>query len=163
MCTGFLSAPWADVLHACDGRWWNVYGKQAKAVATGEYWTCDPQTADEHGLHWMPSSEDPGLSLSPHKINTGGNSGHQAVGLAYLWGAAKIVLLGYDMQRTGGKGHCHGEHPEVIRLPSPLDEFARRMIQLGADLRQQGVLVINASRESAITCFERMPIAEALR
>jgi hypothetical protein len=163
VCTGFLSAPWADVLHACDGRWWNVYGAQAKAVATGEYWTCDAQTADEHGLNWMPSSEDTGLSLHPNKINTGGNSGYQAVGLAYLWGAAKIVLLGYDSQRTGGKGHFHGEHPEGLPNDPPLAEFARRMIQLGADLRAQGVLVFNASRETAITCFERMPIAEALK
>lgn len=164
--TSFRMAPWADVLHACDGRWWDAYGAEVKEVFRGERWTCDPYAAQRHGLLWMNATDGAGLSLSPQRVHTGGsggNSGHQAIGMAFLWGAVKIVLLGFDMQKTGEKSHWHGDHPPGLPNDSPLAEFARRMIQLGADLRQQGVLVINASRETAITCFERMPIAEALR
>lgn len=36
------------------------------------------------------------------------------------------------------------------------------MVELGADLRQQGVEVVNATRRTALTCFERVPLESAL-
>lgn len=64
-----------------------------------------------------------------------------------------------------GELHHHGRHRAPLDNPNPevLREWARRFIQLGIDLRREGVEVINASRQSAITCFERMTIEEALR
>lgn len=36
------------------------------------------------------------------------------------------------------------------------------MPQLASDLRQEGTTVINASRDTALQCFERMPLEQAL-
>jgi len=154
-------APWADVLYACDLRWWDAYGTEAAAFA-GERWTCDRAAAAKHGAQWIDSCDDAGLCLKPGRIHTGSNSGYQAIGLAHEWGARRVVLLGYDMQRTGGASHWHGDHAAGLPNLGHLPSWIRRMAVLAADLRTQGVDVVNASAETALTCFERKPLRAAL-
>jgi uncharacterized Rossmann fold enzyme len=103
------------------------------------------------------------LCLKDGRVHSGGNGGYQAIGLAYMWGAARIILLGYDFQKTGGHLHWHGPHEKGLPNLGDLPSWARRMVQMGADLRAQGVTVVNASRQTALTCFEKMPLNEALR
>lgn len=124
-------------------------------------WTCAERI---EFANYVEATDEPGLSLTTKRIHLGGNSGYQAVGLAYLWGASRIILLGYDMQ-LGPKGekHHHGNHDGGLpNLGADLAEWARRFVQLGADLRGQGVEVVNATRRTAIKCFERLPIEQAL-
>jgi len=137
-----------------------VYGAEAERSFTGERWTCSDRLRGV--INWIEAVDEPGLSPSPRRIHTGLNSGYQAIGLAYLWGARRIILLGYDMQRTGGRSHYHGDHEGGLGNLGTLPEWGRRMIGLGADLRARGVEVVNATRETALTCFERRPIGEAL-
>ena len=91
-------------------------------------------------------------------IREGGNSGYQAINLAFHFGAARIVLLGFDMQRTGGQMHWFGNHPGKLHVPSPYKDWVLRFNQLAADLRDAGVEVLNCSRETALECFERVPL-----
>lgn len=113
--------------------------------------------------NYIEAADEPGLSLKSGRIHSGLNGGYQAIGLAYLWGASKIVLLGYDFQRgPKGETHHHGNHEGGLPNLGTLPEWNRRMVQLGADLRDQGVEVINATRRTAITCFEKMSIESAL-
>jgi hypothetical protein len=150
------------VLYAPDLRWWRVYGAEVEQTFAGERWSC----AHVDGVNHIDAVDDPGLSAGPGRINTGGNSGYSLIGLAYLWGAARIILLGYDMQRgPRGESHHHGDHGNGLpNCPAEnLMEWARRMLQLGIDLRERGVEVVNATRRTAITCFERLPIEQALR
>lgn len=107
--------------------------------------------------------DEPGLSLRPGTLHGGKNSGYQAIGLASMWGATQIVLLGFDFQRTDGKSHHHGDHEGGLPNLGTMSEWVRLMIRMAADLRARGVEVINASRETAITCFERLPIEKALQ
>lgn len=169
-------APWADVIYACDARWWRVYGAEAADNTGSELWASYSQQDSEWQrvparvlgkLNWIEVLDDGdkgpfGLSLRPGRIHGGLNSGYQALGLAYEWGCVVDILLGYDMQRTGGKSHHHGDHEGKLPNLGTLPEWSRRMIQMGIDLRERGVLVINATRTTAITCFERMPIKDAL-
>jgi hypothetical protein len=140
-----------------------VYGGEVERVCAGELWTsANPERV--HGVHWIEAVDEPGLSVKPGRIHTGLNSGYQAIGLAYLWGAARIVLLGYDMQRgPKGESHHHGDHEGGLPNLGTMHEWARRMVQLGADLRARGVEVMNATRRTSITCFERLPIEVALK
>lgn len=155
--TVFL-APWADVLYSCDRAWWLAYADQiadfkGRRVALAQ----DGLPDCVEGMPWSYAS---GLGLDC--IHTGNNSGYQAINLAYLMGAKKIVLLGYDMQHPGK--HWHPPHP------APLGNFSRGMPELCipkfkalADyLQAQGIEVINATRETALTCFKRSTLAEAL-
>lgn len=102
--------------------------------------------------------EDPGV------IGSGGNSGFQALNLAVQFGATKILLVGFDMH--GGNGvHWYGRN--VGRnMNNPLDHTYVRWREAfnkqSAVLRGMGVEVVNASPDSALVCFERKPVEEAL-
>lgn len=117
---------------------------------------------DRFGTYWIRCGADRGLSREPDTINSGGNSGFQAIHLAATFGATRIILLGFDMQRTGGKEHWHGKHEG--KLPNGVG-FASWMKALGAlaiDLRQAGVDVINCTRVTALRCFRQASLEETL-
>jgi hypothetical protein len=82
--------------------------------------------------------------------------------LAYHLGARRILLLGFDMQRTNGKSHWFGDHPGRLNVPSPYTEFVKRFNVLANDLDAEGVSVVNCSRATALQCFQRHPIDFAL-
>ena len=102
-----------------------------------------------------------GLSKDPSRVH-GTNSGAQAVNLAYHLGATRIVLLGYDMQHTGGRRHCHQDYPAGWLNAEPVKGWASQFAFLARDLAAEGVEVLNASRETALTCVPRMTLACAL-
>lgn len=158
--TSFRAAPWADVLFAPDARWWSVYGDEARAKFAGERWTSDPTVPDANLIGCV---DEPGLSKHPERVHFGGNVGYMALGLAFLFGAYRMILLGYDMQRTGGRNHHHGDHDGGLpNLTNDFESWRVRMRRLAIDLREAGVDVVNATRETALTCFERAPLERAL-
>lgn len=163
MNSSFRLAPWADVLYACDAPWWSTYLHQVRQQFFGELWTQSTQARDQYGVHWMPSNKQPGLSDAPGVIADGGNSGHQAIGLAHQFGASRVVLLGYDFQRTYGKSHWHGDHPRPLGNLGDLPKWIARMNQLAVDARAQGMEIINCTRETALKCFPRAPLEDALQ
>lgn len=104
----------------------------------------------------------PGMSNVPTKIHTGGNSGFQAINLAALWGVRRIVLLGYDVKATDGRRHFHVDHPEHLGNPLTFGRWAERFNVAARDLRGMGIQVVNCSEQTALTCFEKMSLADAL-
>jgi len=88
------------------------------------------------------------------------NSGAGAVSLAAHWGAKRIILLGYDCQKTGGKSHWHGDHPKGLGNAGTIATWPTQFKKLETDLK--GIEIINCSRETALTMFERKPLAEVL-
>ncbi|WP_375591594.1 hypothetical protein [Chitiniphilus eburneus] len=89
------------------------------------------------------------------------NSGGGAVSLAISRGATRIVLLGYDMQHTGGATHWHGDHPGTLGNAGKVATWPAQFERLRR--RHPDIEIINASRETALTCFPRQPLASALR
>ena len=92
--------------------------------------------------------------LGEDRVHFGGNSGFQAINLAYLWGAKRIVLLGFDGKAVGGKDHWFGQHPQGLTQVQPYSLWLDHFPQLAYDLKREGVEVINCSPDSAITCFK---------
>lgn len=90
-----------------------------------------------------------------------GNSGAQAINLAYLWGARRIVLIGFDM-RDEGVGHFFGEHPKGLTSTAKRSMFVRLMHSMAADLHAAGVEVINTSMRSALPYWPRRELSVAL-
>jgi hypothetical protein len=146
----FEFAPWADVLYAADHRCWQEYIADIRKVFAGELWTMDGQAAKIFKLNLIKRGSTFGYSEDPGTINTGGNSGYQAVHLAAYWGAKRIVLLGYDMQRTGGLEHHYGKHRGRLPNGKAFEEWIRRFKPLIIALKQRGVLLLNATRSTAI-------------
>lgn len=151
-------APWAQWLFASDLRWWDARWSFVKSFA-GEKWTRDAIAAKKYGLRYIESKPLDGLSYDTALIHEGCNSGYMAINLARHFGARRIILLGYDAKGTTGKTHFFGRHdergipdrPDYGDLPA---HFAR--------MNPQGVKVINCTRETAITCFKRMALEDAL-
>lgn len=98
-------------------------------------------------------------------VRTGINSGYQAIQIAVWRGAKTIVLTGFDMQHgPNGEHHNHADHPRHMGnfnrgVP---ETAARKFTQLAKDVAALGVRVINATRQTALHQFERMPLADAL-
>ncbi|HEX8030285.1 MAG TPA: hypothetical protein VF491_17545 [Vicinamibacterales bacterium] len=154
-------APWADAIYSCGmdaGKWWQRHG-DALAWFDGLRYTLDPSAAKWAQV--LRNTGFTGLETSPDGLRTGKNSGYQCIGLAKHLGAAKIVLLGYDMQPSSdGRDHFFGTHWHGAR--PPFAAFIDLFETLVAPLRELGIQIINASRETALTAFARMSIQEAL-
>jgi hypothetical protein len=91
-----------------------------------------------------------------------GNSGANAVSLAVVLGAWRVVLLGYDCQLTGGRSHHHGDHPAPFSNCDKLPQWPEQFARLSRWASARGIPVANATRESALTCFDRLPLDVAL-
>lgn len=152
-------APWADILYACDERWWTHYN--FVPGFRGEKWTQNqgrrswPLEANRNGLNVIKSRNAPGLSFIEGLIHTGYNSGFQALNLAVLWGYKRIILLGYDCSDIG---HFFGEHPPPLRKKSPYSLFRKSFIESAPQLKEAGIEVVNCSRQTTIQCFKREEI-----
>lgn len=149
-------APWADVLYACDAKWWAWH----KGVPTfpGLKYAIQAGADRWPGVQLLRKTGDTGLELSPHGLRTGSNSGYQAIGLAVHLGAARILLLGYDM--TGGAAHFFGKHPDGSGPPFKL--CLERFATLVAPLRERGIDIVNCTRTTALRCFPCQPLEQAL-
>ena len=160
--TSFRRAPWADILYACDGPWWNKYIDEVRRDFRGELWTIDTAAADKYSLRMAEVDNHSPFSKKPNVISLGSNSGFQTLNLAYVQGAKKIILLGYDMKLgPAGEKHWHGDHPADLLQTNPYEyQNWIRLFKAAAPLID--VPVINCSRVSALECFERMPLESAL-
>lgn len=146
----FESAPWADAMYAADLAFWQSYWNEIRSAFPGERWTVDVRAARQFGLQLLRRARGEGFSVEPGTINTGGNSGFQALHIAAQWGAARIVLLGYDMQRTQGKEHHFGRHKNRLPNGAGFKDWIPRFRPLIRDLEARGVRVVNATRETAL-------------
>jgi hypothetical protein len=162
--TSFRIAPWAEILYACDAGWWHHYfGEVARLFQGSELWTISIPAYKKYKLHYIYGDDKrSGLSKTPQQLNAGKNSAHQAIGLAYLFGAKRILLLGCDFQRVAGKVHWHADHPRAMGNGGRFAEWVKDMRPLAQDLRAAGVEVINCSPSSAIDAFPKHPIQECL-
>lgn len=163
-------APWADVWYGADAKFWGwahreVFGWTAvNAITksfTGLKFTVTKESTRWPGVTLLGRGPSNGLSLDPMKLALASNGGYQAINLAVLMGASRILLLGYDMQ-VGEKGrqHWHTDHPMAQR--SNYRTFQSHYPTLVAPLKAAGVEVINCSPSTALRCFPRMSIRQAL-
>lgn len=153
--------PNADLLYACDGKWWKMHHVAAQLGFPGELWTQDVAAAEHYGLSWV--KVDPiasGLSVRRDLLHGGGNSGYQAINLAYLFGAKEIVLVGFDYKTSGGKSHWFGEHPPELRTNMPYGTWVLRFRDLAKDLQRLGVKMVNCSPDSALDFVEVSTLTE---
>lgn len=89
-----------------------------------------------------------------------GNSGAGAIALAAKAAASRVILLGYDCQKTGGMVHHHGDHPEGLGNAGSMPKWPAQFANLAAAMK--GVEVINCSRETALTAFPRGELESVL-
>jgi hypothetical protein len=168
--------PWAPILYGCDSKWWKFH--RGVPGYAGEKWTAhsphngnDKQNiAGPYNLNLVAGKPGASFSVDPGYLcyggdgsaKTGSNSGFQAAGLAILFGAARVVLVGFDMRHHGGLHHFFGNHPTSLHNPSNYSRFIGSFTR-ASEKMPPGVTIINATPGSALTCFPMMPLGEALK
>ena len=146
--TTYQLAPWADALFFHDFKWWKKYKDDVRANFQGRLVTVAPVSAD--GVDWL------------REWNGYGNSGAAAIALAVLAGARRVITIGLDCQYTGNKKHWHGDHPQGLGNARSLKKWPAGFARLAGHAKSHGVEVINASRATALDCFKRQPLEDAL-
>ncbi len=151
--TAYQMAPFADVFYAGDFLLHKVHHRRmvdAKYPHT-QMWTCDPSAAERFKLHRWKGVNKEGLGEDFIYLN--GNSGAQAINLAYLFGARKILLLGFTMREIDGKKHFHGDHEAPLVQKQLFGEWMHKMARVAHDAERLGCEIINCDPLSAMTCF----------
>ena len=146
--TSFRLAPWADALFFHDSRWWQVHAAEVRRDFQGVIAT----------VARVPSPEVITFAIPAYQ-----NSGAGAISLALYGGARRVICLGLDGQYgPHGETHWHGSHPKPLGDAKSLPVWLPKFADLAADAQALGVEVLNASRATAITCFPRITLTEAL-
>jgi hypothetical protein len=150
--TSFKLCPWADVLFGYDAKWWAQYHEEVKRVFKGRL------------ISYAQSVRHLGVETTWNApwFHNFSNSGACAIGLAIAGGASKVLLLGYDCQKTGGKVHWHGDHPAPLTNAKSIRHWAAHFQNVAAYANQHKAVVVNVSRETSLTCFERQTLEQAL-
>lgn len=163
--------PRADILYACDAGWWHAHGGAPDFA--GEKWSCHeapaatgPRRVENdkseaqaaYGLSLIAGRDAEGFSFDPGYIHYGGNSGFQAINLALLMGARRVILAGFNM---AGRSHFFGAHPPELDRGGDYGRFVPAFAA-AARLLPPGIEIINCTPGSALTCFPAMPLDQAL-
>lgn len=151
--TTFRLCPWAAVLLAFDCKWWREYRREVEKTFDGERIACSPG-ALSFGV--------PVISRRDTWFQAFGNSGTAAISLAAVGGASRIVLLGYDCQKTGGRTHWHGDHPPMLGNARSIRNWPTQFKNVARYASGKGARVINCTRQTALACFDRGALEEAL-
>lgn len=165
----FRLAPWADVLYACDAKWWEYHWGRGAALFPGRKFGL--QAVNPVTNYRVPASvvllHHAGTTgFDPHGgIVSGGNSGYQALQVAIHAGASRVVLLGYDMQERGGKAHFFGDHPEGLQGKRTGDKYAGWCATFRAQyasMKKMGVNIVNCTPGSKLDFYPQARIRSAL-
>ncbi len=142
-----------DVVYACDYLWWKLNHMKAKQnIPRRQLWTQDRAAAEQFQLSHIQWEGKDGLGKRGLRVN--GNSGAGAISLAYHFGARRILLVGMDMKPgPNGEKHWHPDHPKPLVQGQQFEEWRKKMGVLAADLKTEGVTVVNCTPGSALTCF----------
>ena len=140
--------PWADVLFGMDGQFWHHH--QGVPTFGGRKVTASNLAAQAFGLD---------LLFSP----SGNNSGVRALYLAEAYGVTRALLVGFDMHPKAGV-HWHEKHGGVTHNPGvpEMRQWRAEMDRIAPVLAKRGMTVINCTPGSALTCFPKMSLREAL-
>jgi hypothetical protein len=133
-----------------DRDWWDLHLTEVNETFRGQRFSNNPLSS-RYNVTKLPND-------GTFKVY--GNSGAAAINLAATSGAKRIIMLGYDCQKTGGKAHWHGDHPRLLGNAGRIENWPKRFQELRDDLT--GLNIVNCSRATALTMFSRMDLDEAL-
>jgi hypothetical protein len=151
--------PDADVLFAADGRWfqWNA---DRLHLNRSQYRICR-QMPPADILPWpllqVKHDRTHGMSLEPDTVS-GSCGGAMATCLAFHFGAAEIVWVGFDMK----PGNYHDTHKHSTPPHFYERDFMPALRHVVKGIRAQGRRVINATPGSAFDGAPIMALEEVL-
>jgi hypothetical protein len=161
--------PRPDVVFYCDSRWWGWHKAEVQArgfpriitTASASHMHRDPGSCRMNRAYTYGVEGGLGLSDQPDTL-CGPDGGSQAINLAYLLGASRIVLLGFDMGFDAGRAHWHEDHPILTPESNYIERFLPTYPALIDALRQRGVEVLRVG-PSRLDFIDEISLADAVR
>jgi len=159
--------PEAAILYSCDAAWWRVH--DGCRTFAGERWSCHggndrndkAPIARDYGVRLVAGALGDTFSTDPTRIHFGNNSGFQAINLALLMGARRLVLVGFDMRVVDSKRHFFGDHPRPLSNAIDYRYFAPQFLAAARALAPD-VTILNATPDSALKAWPIVPLGDAL-
>lgn len=155
--------PWADILFACDAKWWDH--NEGCPEFGGVKLTTERVAAERWGIGCVECVRgDDRLRMEPKgTVGWGGNGGFHCLNLAVQMGVYRVLLVGYDMRVDLGT-HWHGDHPSGLNNPTQAhaDRWRAKIDAAAREIKLQGVEVLNCSEVSALRNYERARFEDAI-
>jgi hypothetical protein len=172
----YQHVPDLAVLFCTNESFWDFYWARPDSprLHPCEKWTNSIEAASHYRLNYIASHESHGLGYPDH-IHHGHSSGACLVNLAYLMGATRLVLLGYDMRyapdydgvnrKIGSTPrHFFGEYVSALQhwpKAAVKDGVHVELVEHYNSIARQGLVeIVNCTPDSAIKCFPMKAIEE---
>lgn len=150
----------ADVLCWGDARWygWNA-GDLERHRGMNVTWVPRPVYPRYAVRRLERRAANEKLSTVPTGI-VAESTGQGALNLAYLLGATRIILVGFDMKAVYGRMNWHDFHQRQEDPALYPSRYIPAMAAAGAMLNELGVEALNATPDSALTCFPMVDLED---
>lgn len=146
--SSWKAIPGCSYIFSADLPWWDVNIDQVPDVP--ERWSSSAKACRKHDVnHFVPP------------YHGAFNSGQRAILFAEKLNATHIILLGFDCSIRYGV-HWHGRHENLTNPDQTQVERWKAQFSRVADYLEGKVDIINCSRQTALTCFKRMPLEDVL-
>lgn len=154
-----------SIHYACDTKWWRAHWDYL--YPGPDRYSLKAKDDDEgiKGVTQMEKGERLGLSDEWPVLCWGGNSGYQAINLAYLLGYKYMILLGYDLRLNGKSAHWHQDHNfpgSTNPVTATFEGWMRDFRHLADEIKHKGIEVLNATRDTNLACFSQVRLENAL-
>lgn len=139
---------------------WEAAG-HCKIIYAGDFnwWHHNHHKIDIDAERWSRSKRAQELYQARYDGGKGNyNSGQAAIELAIKLGYQRIVLLGFDCSLKNGIHH-HSDHEKTA---NPDDSKVKKWHQHFSSIDRKGAQIINCSRYTELTCFERVELEQVL-
>ena len=154
--------PQADACYWTDSRVYQWYKKDIDKFQ-GLKFTIRSGVPYEGTVYILKKGQKFGLESARDTLAHGNNSGYAAINLAVHLGAARIVLLGYDMGNDGKVSHFHEGYPTNATAEGIYkNEFIPGFTVLRELLYTKGIECYNASINSKLDVFPKVDLIRAL-
>jgi len=170
--TAYQLGEWIDILFFGDLKWWEWHRETLRTWPGLIVTNCPTHVytfprkrvlQTNRILDWQ--KEDPSI------ISWNYNSGYAAIHLAFLLGAKRIILIGFDMvprvENRQEKFHWHEEHPaphELRTCNKHFRTFLTRTENVAQGLAESKVEIFNTNVHSMIpsSSFPKLPLKDVL-
>lgn len=158
----FRRVPDAKVFYASDTRWWDRYEREALETLRKDcklFTNCRKSAKHIDRLIKPECARQGAWPTRKGEVTPSGMSGHLLIQAVSWEDPTIIALLGYDHQHTDGLAHSHEDYPKEWPNAAGLDQDKTKMY-FENTAKEATVPIINATRETALTCFERVKLEE---
>jgi hypothetical protein len=159
------------VVYGCDKAWWEYRrglpefrGLKICWAGNGLLGHPDIKRVEIARINAPGKKYSDAIVTETGTVGAGGNSGFQALNLAVQFGARRIILIGFDMTDASGV-HWYGRNSWVGANNPDQGNFRRWIAAFEGAARQlerMGIAVVNASANSALTCFPKARLENVL-